>query len=269
MSTDAAQAWSAAANSYADHVTQVTSEGGEALLELVESLRPFDKDSIVLDSGAGNGALTNLLVQKSSDMSITATDISPHMLSNLQSRSFPNVQTSILDASKDHTSQGLAASSYTHTLSTFLLQFLPSPQTTVQEMYSLLQPNGIIGLTIWSKTQIASPWDIACRNLDSKYLPNDAFSTAWSSCQDLEHGLKEAGFVDVQSREKELVMRFANAEAFVGYFLDGGNPALLMWQKSWKGERESVRGELTRVVREEFGDGRIEMVAASVVGRKA
>ncbi|SMQ56122.1 unnamed protein product [Zymoseptoria tritici ST99CH_3D7] len=75
MSTDAATAWSAAANSYVDHIAQATSQGGEALTELVESLHPFDKDSKVLDSGAGNGALTSLLAPRCSDMSITVTGI--------------------------------------------------------------------------------------------------------------------------------------------------------------------------------------------------
>lgn len=66
--TTAAQAWSAAANGYTDQVTQVTSQGGEALLKLVETLRLLENDSSVLDSGAGNGALTNLLAHKCPNM---------------------------------------------------------------------------------------------------------------------------------------------------------------------------------------------------------
>lgn len=63
-------------------------------------------------------------------------------------------------------------------------------------------------------------------------------------------------------------MHFESAEAFAEYWLKGGNPALLRWSATWKGERDDVREELVRAVREEFRNGRMEMVAASVVGRK-
>ncbi|KJX96801.1 hypothetical protein TI39_contig600g00009 [Zymoseptoria brevis] len=130
-----------------------------------------------------------------------STDIAPQMLSNLQSRKLPNVTTSILDASRDHVSQGLQPESFTHTLSTFLLQFLPDPQHTVNEMHRLLASGGVFGSTVWSKAQIAESWNGACSNLDSTFEPNDAaFASAWGS-QDLEQGLKKAGFVDVRSEE--------------------------------------------------------------------
>lgn len=122
------------------------------------------------------------------------------MLSNLQSRKISNVTTSILDASRDHVSQGLQSESFTHTLSTFLLQFLPDHQHTVNEMHRLLALDGVFGSTIWSKAQIAEPWNKVCSNLDSTFEPNDvAFAVAWGSCEDLEQGLKKAGFVDVRS----------------------------------------------------------------------
>ncbi|SMR64453.1 unnamed protein product [Zymoseptoria tritici ST99CH_3D1] len=136
-------------------------------------------------------------------------------------------------------------------------------------MHRILSSGGVFGSTIWSKAQIAEPWNKACSKLDSTFESNDAaFSSAWGGCQDLEQGLKKAGFVDVRSEEREIVMRFESAEAFAEYWLEGGNPALLRWSANWKGEKERVRGELMRIVREEFGNGRIEMVAASVIGRK-
>lgn len=150
-----------------------------------------------------------------------------------------------------------------------MLQFIPTPQSAVNEMYRVLAPGGIIGLSIWFQNAIAEPWNTACLNLDPDFKPNEsAFSTAWKTCEDLEQDLAQAGFVDVKSEETPLEMVFENAEAFADYYITAKNPAFLMMQSTWKSEAEDVREELVKVTKEEFGNGRIKMVAASVVGRR-
>jgi methylase of polypeptide subunit release factors len=73
---NAAEAWSAAASAYSDHVDHATSQGGEALLKLVETLRPLSANSLVFDSGAGTGALTSLLASKNPHMYVASLPIS-------------------------------------------------------------------------------------------------------------------------------------------------------------------------------------------------
>lgn len=267
--SDNAQMWSVHATAYASRISKVTSEGGEALLRLVEKRRRLERDSTVLDSGAGTGALTSLLHQKCPDMFIVAADISPGMLAVLSQKKIPIVQTIVLDATGDHVSQGLRAEQFTHALSTFMVQFISPPQKAIDEMHRVLQPGGVIGVSLWSKNQIGEPWNIACARLDPDYAPNyGVFADGWQSTQDLEVAFTSAGFVDVEVSETELFLVFDTAEDFADAFITSKNPAFLKLQGTWRGNVEDVRDELVKVTRERFENGKIHMTAACAVGVK-
>lgn len=266
MSTSAADSWSAHATGYASKVTHVTQAGGAALLQL---LGLIDDDAVVLDSGAGSGALTALIREQSAHASITAGDIAPGMLGVLQKRAIPHVQTTILDASADHIAQGLQERQFTHVFSTFMMQFVPDPQFTVAEMIRVVRPGGKIALSIWSDVQTGEPWNIACSNLDPEYESNHGvFGKAWKTVDDMALALDRAGFVDTRTSESEHWLIFESAEDFAETFITSGNPAFLKLQSTWKGKLEDVREELIKVTREQFDNGRLRMVAAHAVARR-
>ncbi|KAI5365184.1 putative S-adenosyl-L-methionine-dependent methyltransferase, Methyltransferase domain 25 [Septoria linicola] len=254
--TDQSSKWSATAQAYSSKIVEVTSQGGQALLELINTIDPPKGTSVVLDSGAGTGLLTSLLADQYPGVQTTAADYAPAMLEILKQKKVPNVQTIVVDAGKDHVAQGLEADSYSHALSTFM-------------MFRVLKPGGIIGIAIWSKNLIGEPWDVACKKLDPEYTPSDLpFARTMKSLEDLEMAYVDAGFVDVSSRETEMYLEFESGKAFADYFLDSKNPPFISIQRAWRGDVEDVRDELARVTTEHYGDGKIYMVAACSVGRK-
>lgn len=165
--SSAGEKWSAGAAAYVNRVAQVTGEGGEALVKLVNNIKPFDDGSKVFEAGAGTGATTHLLRQQNANMAIVAGDPAAGMLEQLKKRNLKNVDTMVLEATEDHVSRGLQADSFSHALSTFVLQFVvPRAQIAVNEMYRLLQSGGIIGNTMWTKTLVGEPW----YDLDYSYV---------------------------------------------------------------------------------------------------
>ncbi|CAK4032991.1 S-adenosyl-L-methionine-dependent methyltransferase [Lecanosticta acicola] len=269
MSTDLKpSAWSATASTYNSRIVQVTSQGGSALLSLLTTLRPFTPHSKTLDSGCGSGALTALLHSQCPCMEITAGDIAPGMRDQLSKRNLP-IQIIPLDSTKPLVPQNLSAESFTHAVTSFMLQFIPNAPFAIKEMQTILEPGGVVGNAIWSQNLIADPWNQACRNLDPHFKPNEsAFDKALKTTEDLEEAYREAGFVDITSEETELYLTFESAEDFAEFFIHSGNPPFVMMMSTWKGNVEDVRQELVRVTREHFEDGKIFMVAACTVGRK-
>lgn len=248
---------------------KLTGQGGEALLKLVESVRSFDDSAVVLDSGAGSGALTALLRQKSSKMPIVAADVAPGMLEMLAKRDIPNLKTLLLDASGDHIAQGLQENHFTHALTTFMLQFINPGKQAVAEMYKVLQSGGIIGNAIWSSSGCTDIWSRAVRTVDPDYQSKDMWIEDIRSPKDLEQAYAGAGFVDIKTTETPMYLEFDSAESFVDYFITAGNPFFGLVKATWTaGQAEEVRRELVKIVRESYDNGRIPFVAASVVGRK-
>lgn len=264
-----ADAWSKTASAYAGQITAATGQAGDALLDLVETVRPLDGDSVILDSGAGTGELTTRILKRSPQGSTTATDVAPGMLKVLESRQLP-IKTQILDATKDYITQGLQAERFTHVLSTFMHQFITPVQKSVEESFRVLQPGGVLGIGIWSKNEVFKPWDAACLNLDPSYKPMEPGSGLfeWRDADQMEAAYSAAGLTDLKSAKLELHMVWASAEEFADYFLTAKNPGFLAAQSTWKGSLEDVRGELIKVTREQFDDGKIFVEAAFTVGRK-
>lgn len=151
--------WSAAAAKYVERVAQVTGEGGDALIKLVDKINPFDDKSKIFEAGAGTGATTHLLRQRNDYMTIVAGDPAAGMLEQLKKRNLKNVDILQIEATEDHVARGLQTGSFSHVLSNFVLQFVvPRAQIAVNEMFNLLQPGGVIGNTMWTKTLVGEPW---------------------------------------------------------------------------------------------------------------
>lgn len=156
--------WSAGAAKYVDHVARITGEGGEALIKLMEKIKPFDDQSKVFEAGAGTGATTHLLRQRNATMTIVAGDPAAGMLEQLKKRNLKNIDILQIEATEDHVARGLQAGSFSHVLSNFVLQFVvPRAQIAVNEMFNLLESGGVVGNTMWTKTLVGEPWYVPSR----------------------------------------------------------------------------------------------------------
>lgn len=264
-----AETWSAVAGVYSDGIARATGDGGKALLEIVERLRPITSSSLVLDSGAGTGVLTEMIVRRAEGVSVIAGDVAPGMLQVLDKKQLPQVKTLTLDATKDHVAQGVPASSCTHAVTSFMVQFISPAHTAVDEMYHILQPGGVAGVAIWSQNQVAEPWEVACKSVDPDFeIGNVISSEAWRTAEDVESAMAKSGFESIISSETDVTLVFDSAEAYAEYFLTSNNPPFVRAIKSWKGDVEDVKPKFVEVVREQYDNGKIKMVAACVAGRK-
>lgn len=250
--------WSAAAVSYTERVGRMSRLGADRLITLTNALRPFSvRDSYVLDNGAGTGALTSSLTSQFPSIRVLAADIAPGMLETIEEKHLPNVSTRVLDACVlDHSE--LKSGSFSHVLSTFMVQFTPTPQNVVREMYRVLQPSGVIGIGIWTeKNGPINIWADACRSLDPAYdAPRPYDDAAWSTAPEVEDALRTEGFRDVGSELFRMPFAFEDTAGFMRFWFEARNPVADGLVGSWRGELAEVKARVEKIVREEYEDGR-------------
>ena len=249
--------WSNAASHYAAQMAAATSQAADDLIELAEKRLSFSTSwSNVLDSGAGNGVLTQALANRYPEMRILATDIAPAMLANLDAKRLPNVSVLEMDACIEGNPK-LHADNFSHVLSTFMIQFTDKPMHALREMHRVLKPGGVIALGSWVDIAINRPWEEACKILNPHFLPRSPFGVgAWQDGTDVERAVKEVGLVNVESKRVRVCLRFGGPEEYVGYWYEAKNPGMLKMQSAWPGDIEDVRKKLDDVVREKYGGGR-------------
>ena len=188
------------------------------------------------------------------------------MLSDISSHQLANVTTRVVDA-RNLTSE-LGKETFTHVLSTFMLQTITTPLVALQEMYSVLVPKGVIGIGIWGQRNGPFEiWERACKALDPSYELIAPFDDphAWRTRQELEKVLKEVGFNDVRSEEVKIPFEFESTEAFLRFWFEAKNPAAEKSMSNWKGKFDEVRKEAKRIVREDYGNGK-EIYTWAVLG---
>jgi len=129
--------WTKASGLYQDRIGKCTFLGTERLVDKVDELLPFDANGYVLDNGCGSGSITVRVTDKCPQTPILATDLSTGMLAQVDKLGLPNVTTKRADAV---TLAGVDDETFMHVLSSFMIQFTPSAQSTVQAMYRVLKP---------------------------------------------------------------------------------------------------------------------------------
>ena len=99
------------------------------------------------------------------------------MLEKLEKRNLPLVECQVTDA-MDLSS--IADSTFSHTLSTFMIQFAPDPFRTLQEMYRVTKFDGTIGLAFWGELCFDAPWEDTVRNFEPNYTYPHTWTPDWS-----------------------------------------------------------------------------------------
>lgn len=230
-----AQSWSTTAPTYSGNVARTSAIAAARLLELANGERPFDKSSVVLDDGAGTGAVTLQIASSFSDARIVAVDVSSRMLDIISAHGHANVSTKVVDART--ISKHLGQRVFTHAFNTFMLQTITTPLNAVKEMYQVLQPNGIAGIGLWAKRNGPfEVWERACQTIDPNYELPTPFDdpNAWRTTMDLEKALYDAGFENVRCEEIAMPFPFKGAEAFSEFWFEARNPAAVKCMSNWE-----------------------------------
>ena len=110
----------------------------------------------MLDLGAETGVLSTSLSTSYPGIRILATDIAPVMISALSAKALPNVETLVVDATRENNPQ-LGAGAFTHALSAFMTQFTSAPDAVTREMARVTEPGGVLGFATWIDVAINKP----------------------------------------------------------------------------------------------------------------
>lgn len=250
-------AWSRTAPTYSSNVGRTSALAATRLSDLAHNRSHISSTSMILDVGAGTGAITFALSSQFPSAHILATDISASMLENISTASLPNVTTQVLDARS--LGPELRPGTFTHVFNAFMLQTITDPSAAIREMHRVLAPGGVVAVAIWAQRNGPFEiWERACRSLDPSYTLPAPFDDpgAWRTGGELEGALKEARFTGVETEEVAMPFPFEGTEKFVEFWFGAKNPAAEKCIGSWEGDRGTVRTAVERVCREEFADGR-------------
>ena len=192
------------------------------------------------------------------------------MLEDIDAQNLPNVSTQVLDARS--LSHAFEKGSFSHVLSTFMLQTITTPLAAMQEMHAILAPEGVVGIGIWAQRNGPFEiWESACKSIEPSYGLPSPFDdpSAWRTRKELEDALEEVGFTDISSEDVMMPFPFETTEKFMQFWFGAKNPASVKVMSNWHGDMEEAKKAVERVVREQYGGGKdIKTWAVLGVGRK-
>ena len=261
--------WGSASAKYATSTTLITRPCSEELISWVNDKSPFSAPNVdVFDNGCGTGVVTTALSTIFPNLSIVAGDLSPGMIEVVEKKGIPNVRTQVLDAVdlnpvKDDT--------FTHVLSTFMVQFTPAPLQALKEIYRVTKVGGTIGLAMWGNSILYEPWIEACRQFESGYKYPHTWSPDWEQDDELKAYIHQAGFKDIQMKTLKPRWNFKGPEGLYDFFLGSKNPEFERAIRPWKenGRYNEVEAVYKRFVEEKYnGAINFDMKVLLFIARK-
>ena len=262
--------WGTASSAYADRMEYVTRPSAEALISWVHETSPFSAPSATaLDNGAGSGVITTALRSRFPNIPILAADLSPGMLETIEKKRLPQVTCQVLDAMD--LSPVIADNTFTHSLSTFMIQFAADPLRTLKEMYRVTRPSGTLGLCLWGELCFDAPWEETVRHFEPGYMYPHPWTPDWSDEGRLRTYIREAGFTDVQSRTIRPRWNFESPEDYCEFYLTSKNPEFMRGYQPWwdKGMEGVMRPMFEKIVKEKYNGAKdFDMKVFLFVARK-
>ena len=261
--------WGTASAAYAARTEYVTRPSAEELISWVHEVSPFSTPgATAFDNGAGSGVVTTALRTRFPDTPILAADLSPGMLETIEKKRLPQVRCQVLDAVD---LSPLVDGTFTHALSTFMIQFTPDPLRALREMYRVCKSGATLGLCMWGELCFDAPWEETVRNFEPGYTYPHAWTPDWSDEGRLRAYIQEVGFKDVQSKTIRPRWDFESPEEYFKFYLESKNPEFMRGYQPWwnKGMETTMRPMFERIVREKYGGAKdFDMKVFLFVARK-
>ena len=245
--------WGIASAAYAARTEYVTRPSAESLISWMDEEFPLSvRDVNVLDNGAGSGVVTSALRARFVNAPILAADLSAGMLKIIEAKGLPDVHCKVLDA----TNLGeILDNTFTHSLSTFMIQFTPEPLSALREMYRVTKPGGALGLCMWGELCFDAPWEETARQFDPTYTYPRPWTDDWQDEKRLRQYVEAVGFKDVQMRTIRPRWDFESPEEYFKFYLESRNPYFMAGYQPWwdKGMEGIMRPMFERIVRDNYG----------------
>ena len=245
----------ASAAGYDGNVALVTGPSAEHLISMVDKISPLSHPTAsAFDNGAGTGVVTTALRARFPDIPILAADLSPGMLEAIEKKKLPDVQCRELDATD---LRAIADDTFTHSFSTFMIQFAPDPHRALQEMYRVTKSGGTLGLGVWGEMHMDRPWEDTVRHFehDPNYRFPHTWSFDWKDPECLRSHIQNAGFKDIKMECIRPHLGLKSAEDYCRLLLDSKNPEWMRGFQPWwdRGMEGIMRPVLKNIVKEKYG----------------
>ena len=261
--------WGTASAAYAARTEYVTRPSAEQLIAWVNEVSPLSAPgATALDNGAGSGVVTTALRARFPNIPILATDLSPGMLETIEKKRLPQVKCQVLDAID---LSSIADSTFTHSYSTFMIQFSSDPLRALGEMYRVTKSGGTLGLCMWGELCFDAPWEDTVRHFEPDYTYPHAWTPDWSHEGRLRTYIQDVGFKDVQMKTIRPRWDFESPEEYFRFYLESKNPEFMRGYQPWwdKGMEGTMRPMFERIVREKYNGAKdFDMKVFLIVARK-
>jgi SAM-dependent methyltransferase len=204
---------------------------------LLDAVAP-SPGAAVLDVASGTGVVARAAARRvGTSGRVVATDISPAMIAFNAGHPAEPGSAPITTAVASATELGCADGDFDIVLCQQGMPFFPDRPGAVREMHRVLRPGGIVGIAVWTPGHEVVPFGPMNAVMEELGVP-PPFPGAYDqrsyvlTAEQVGDMLREAGFHDVDSREVELVTRWAGVQTLVdaisgtpfGGLLDGLHP---------------------------------------------
>ena len=265
-SPDTPEKWGAASKGYAEKVAPVLMR--QFADPLIERLH-VNRDTTVLEVGAGSGILTEVLFPQVK--SVLATDFAPGMIEVLKQRldvlGATNVQCEVMDGQ----ALPLEDSSFDAGACSFALMLFPDRAKGFAELCRVVRPQGRVAISAWAVPDkfelfglFLAAMSAAFPDMPTPPTPPPVFSL--SDPVEFTSQMESAGFRSVEVEFVARDLEIPDFETMWSMLTAGAPPIQVLFDRIGPSGKERLRDQLQEIVEDRFGGGPITTTNVATLG---